>query len=1158
MAAAGAARSAGAVAATACTHDCCAQRRRARRVPPRAALVGAASPLPRGILPYTTARECGDARMAVEVTAAEDGTGDAVLDFTVEAPFREGGGPLVLHWAVTLGDDPEWISPPEPGLYVPQETTSFGDGVTWRTEFVEGKIQLRVPAVMLPGYSAERPVTSVRAILVRMGGHPDDEEEWMHANDGEPIRAPLMDAATMALPAGPRLMSKLAQAERTGGMNNYKRYCMAVEAMLAPEFPEAPEGDASAAAVLYAHIKLAESRALPLYAGHNYHGKDMVHQSENLCTWTALRASREDTTDASRLARCMLTQLPRGGGGGDDIRMGILNVMRDNGIKEGHRKGIECPFLAQWHQKLHSSTTKDDIAICEAYLHFLQGSGDWEGDFYGHLNYHAGLTKADLEEMKVGYKNETGIIGPATHLPHLIPAFEWFLKVLKTTHSGAEMEEAFAHAKYTMDEQLQWDMEDMLQHRDADWIPAKILDLRTRLQPSWLGVEDRFHVRDALMLDVALEEHFRRRLEAMDVYDTFPHEAADLLRICLQCGELASSGPLLCQASRMWARVVESATKGCWGKAEWLTIAVAGLETVKLALEVEMDALAVAVQTPAEIIGRAGGAAESYLANFGEECVRGHPLFVCARVIQRLETAAREGAGLGPWACVSKGDSNGIAEGAMLTAPLATLQGAAGAIQVANATGDAGAVLLSERIDGLEDVPLGITAVLTRSNVDMLSHVALRARQAGALLACCTDDEAWNALMACAVEGAKVRVAVDSSGGHLSLDAATGGATAAARGANSSAKPRTHASNGVSAAEAAAAGVSSSAWVLDPASYVPGVVGGKSSNLARLGELASEVGAATGVDVRVPTSVALPFNAFDNTVILPENTDARVALEKAMVDLNAAGSVREATHAALAAARAAVERLAIPPGLVDEVRQTALKVGAEGIAEACDDAVEPAWWQQVRRVWASKYNERAYASRTTLGMKESDVRMAVLLMEIVPSEYAFVLHSRNPVAEKPAAGEMMGEVVVGLGETLVDNYPGAPLRFAAKAATETNAASRVKVLALPSKLEAIHAAQDNEAPRPLICRSDSSGEDLEGFSGAGLYDSFTTAGAVARSMVEYSTEPLLWEEDFRSDMCDKLAKVATAVEAAMGGPQDIEGAIVDDILYLLQTRPQQL
>ena len=45
-----------------------------------------------------------------------------------------------------------------------------------------------------------------------------------------------------------------------------------------------------------------------------------------------------------------LAGLPRGGGNGDDIRMGILNIMRANGIKEGHRpvrRGAICIILGE-------------------------------------------------------------------------------------------------------------------------------------------------------------------------------------------------------------------------------------------------------------------------------------------------------------------------------------------------------------------------------------------------------------------------------------------------------------------------------------------------------------------------------------------------------------------------------------------------------------------------------------------------------------------------------------------------------------------------------------------------------------------------------------------------------------------------------------------
>ena len=232
------------------------------------------------------------------------------------------------------------------------------------------------------------------------------------------------------------------------------------------------------------------------------------------------------------------------------------------------------------------------------------------------------------------------------------------------------------------------------------------------------------------------------------------------------------------------------------------------------------------VQVPGETIGRAAGVDEAYLANFGEEVVRGHPMFVCSRLVQRLEGVLRECAGVGPWTSVSLGSGNGVAEGALLTSELATLQGAAGATAVAEASGGTGGVvLLSEGLDGLEDVPPGVVAVLSRSSVDLLRHVALRARQSGALLACCADEGAWGALVAAVAssEGQGVRVTVDSSAGHVALEPASGISGTAAVPAMTA-----------GASGAVATITPSAAWALTPASYAPGVVGGKSSNLAVL------------------------------------------------------------------------------------------------------------------------------------------------------------------------------------------------------------------------------------------------------------------------------------------------------------------------------------
>merc|ERR1719443_2283176 len=98
------------------------------------------------------------------------------------------------------------------------------------------------------------------------------------------------------------------------------------------------------------------------------------------------------------LLRLSVRCLPRGSGsGGDDIRHGILNIMRNHGIKEGHRPGIECKFIEAWHQKLHTNSAPDDIAICEGYLAFLS-SGNVD-DLWRTVYERGGLTREDLGKM---------------------------------------------------------------------------------------------------------------------------------------------------------------------------------------------------------------------------------------------------------------------------------------------------------------------------------------------------------------------------------------------------------------------------------------------------------------------------------------------------------------------------------------------------------------------------------------------------------------------------------------------------------------------------------------------------------------------------------------------------------------------------------------
>jgi len=64
------------------------------------------------------------------------------------------------------------------------------------------------------------------------------------------------------------------------------------------------------------------------------------------------------------------------------VRDEILNIMHRNHISE--KKGS---WMEEWHQKLHNNTTPDDVAICAAYIAFLEAGGDARA-YWGVLSEH--------------------------------------------------------------------------------------------------------------------------------------------------------------------------------------------------------------------------------------------------------------------------------------------------------------------------------------------------------------------------------------------------------------------------------------------------------------------------------------------------------------------------------------------------------------------------------------------------------------------------------------------------------------------------------------------------------------------------------------------------------------------------------------------------
>ena len=341
--------------------------------------------------------------------------------------------------------------------------------------------------------------------------------DWLHADVGD-LAVPLKT------PSSSGVLKALSVAEKPGSGSLFERFCR-----INDKLSESQQAGPAGAAAIFAVMRLSAIRQLPWYAGGNYQGKDMAHMQEVVARRMALASKTAEDGMARQFYRATLATLPRGGGNGDDIRLGILQLMRENGIKEGHRPGIEDPFIAQWHQKLHSNTTVDDIYICEAYLHFLH-TGNWD-DFWTHLYDNHGLTREDLASMKAGWRTE-GILGPGNHLPQLINPMKHFYWILRITHGGGNMDSAMDFARGNMPEDVQYEIDDMLANRDEPWVPNKIVELRERLSGTWRYGDD--CNRDVVLLDIAMEKFFRNKIEGLSVAGMTPDERLGQLEFTIR------------------------------------------------------------------------------------------------------------------------------------------------------------------------------------------------------------------------------------------------------------------------------------------------------------------------------------------------------------------------------------------------------------------------------------------------------------------------------------------------------------------------------------------------------------------------------------------------------------------------------------------------
>lgn len=997
---------------------------------------------------------------------------------------------VVLHWGLRRPGDGRWQRPPAEDW--PAGSTAVGEGAL-QTPLTAGATPLRLS---LP---ADGPWASLAFVLWL-----PQRGQWLHQQGGDfvvPLHAPTAAGGPLAAAERARLVDEIVAHEQ-----GRQSWTLMHRYQLCHGLLERSGADEEALAYLFVWLRFSALRQLDWQRRYNTKPRELAHAQQRL--GERLAELYAVAPPARPLLRLLLSTVGAAGEG-QRIRDEILEIMHRHRIKEvaGH-------FLEEWHQKLHNNTTPDDVVIAEAYLAFLRSDGDLAQ--YWSVLERQGVTRQRLESYERPIRSAPDFV-PALKTG-LVRDFEHFAGTLRALHEATDLAGAVAAAweqcaaadRARLERLLAWSKAGALGQRAPGAAPAapatdaarsllQVVDDLTQVRRSLARQLAAGARRTALYLDLALEQFLRLAIErGLDAQATVA-ELVPLLERVLENLWLSGGSPELERCWRHWVRLAGDGALDADGALH----ARAVIERAVRVVGGEVDRVYALLQPKAEQLGRALSVEAWAISLFSEEVVRGRPAFVLAALLRHLDPLLRARAALGDWQVISPGRAEGELccvdelrelQGRSLTRPL---------------------VVLARSVGGDEEIPGQVSAVITPMPTDLVSHVAVRARNAGLLFATCYAAERLSALAA--LQGQQVRLEVDARGDVVVL-AAVGAARALTAARPALALP--------------AVELGSEAWVLPLARCGPGRVGAKALGLQRLAD-------ALPPWVVVPPAVVVPFGAFERTLALPGNG----GLAQQYVELTErldAGPSNGALLALLARLRELVLGLEAPPLLQAELRAA---FAAAGIGAPDDLAAS---WTQIKRVWASKWNERAQQARQHWRLAHREVHLAVLIQPLVPADHAFVVHTVNPATGD--ASELYAEIVPGLGETLVGNHPGRALAVVVDKGRLAEGQRALRVVAYPSKSAALSG-------QGLIYRSDANAEDLAGFAGAGLYDSVTAEAPVPR-LLDYTEERLLWDAEQRAQLVGRVAAIGIALERAWGAPQDIEGVISEQRFHVVQARPQ--
>lgn len=1011
-------------------------------------------------------------------------------------------GPLTLHWGLSKHSAREWTPPP---LDILPEGSNL--------------LQLACDTPFKEGFAGDASLKSVEIEIDKSSflGMPfvlTSNGNWIKDN-GSDFYFSLREKDTKPVKAvgdgigtAKGLLHAIAEQESEAERSLMHRFNIATGLTKRAK----DEGELGLAGILV-WMRFMATRQLTWNKNYNVKPREISAAQDRLTD--LLQQIFTEQPHNREIVRLIMSTVGRGGQGdvGQRIRDEILVIQRNNECKGG--------MMEEWHQKLHNNTSPDDVVICQALIDYAKS--DFNMDVYWNTLISNGVTKERLgsydrkicSEPRFSHDQKYGLIRDLTA----------YLRTLKAVHSGADLESAIAtcmgysaegrgfmggvqiHPISGLSSELPGLLQFIMEHIEDKWVGPLLeglLEARFELRSNLLKRHDR--LKDIIFLDLALDSTVRTAIERgfEELNNAEPSEIIYFITMVLENLSLSSdNNEEIIYCLKDWHHTIDL----CKSKSDqWALYAKAVLDRTRLALTEKAEHYQKILQPTAEYLGGLLGVDQSALSIFTEEMIRAGSAASLSLLLNRLDPVLRNIAHLGSWQVISPVEVRGFV---ITVDELAKVQ---------NEVYGQKTILVANRVKGEEEIPDGVVAVLTPDMPDVLSHVSVRARNSKVCFATCFDPNILDDLRA--KEGKALSIRPTSSDlvyNEIKVNEVLDDSENLSHG------------HGVSQGIALKKKKFNGKYAISADEFSDELIGAKSRNIAYLrGKVPSWV--------RVPVSVALPFGVFEKVLSEDMNKDVAEKIE-ALDKLVAKGDFSK-----LHKIREIVLQMNAPSQLVGELKDKMQRANMPWPGEEGEERWLQAW-MAIKRVWASKWNERAYFSTRKAKIDHSDLCMAVLVQEIISADYAFVIHTTNPSTGD--SSEIYAEIVKGLGETLVGAYPGRAMSFV----TKKSDLNQVKVLGYPSKPIGLFIRQS------IIFRSDSNGEDLEGYAGAGLYDSVPMDEEEKRT-IDYSSDPLVVDHNFRRSILSKIAQVGHAIEELYGSPQDVEGVVKDGEIYVVQTRPQ--